>query len=597
MKKITVVDRDRCKPDSCSYRCIKLCPLNRTGKKSNPVIVPRGIKLSVKSSIPRINERICLNCNICVNACFNRAIKVVNIPGEIEDWSPTHVYESSNFKLFGLPLITFGNVTGIIGENGIGKTSILNILAGKLKPNGGHLTEEGFEQFLIDLTTPGMARFLEDVHSDKLRVALKPQNLAGLKEYGATPQEMFDGQSIENPEIVNLLQIDKLLSKDIDHLSGGELQRVAIAVTLMKKADVYLLDEPATFNDVKQRLNLVKLLQLKLAKNRAILIVEHDICVLDHYSDLVHILWGEPHVYGVVSRSLAVKKGLNSFLKGWLREENIHFRNKVISFKRTAKERSWKTASYLEWPKAEVRLGTFNLSIPSGRVYQGEILTILGENGLGKTTFANLLAGKLPEYPKLNTQISYKPQQINNDFDLSVLEFLEHTTSKYLQTKQWKIQLLQPIGISHILDRSMNELSGGETQRVYIAGCLAKNAELYILDEPSAFLDVLERTKMATVIRNQTKRNPNCSVISIEHDIQLADFIGDRIMMFTGVPAVKGTIIPPMSKRDGMNTFLKSLNITFRRDSETGRARINKQDSQMDRRQKELGEYYYTIEK
>ncbi|MFX0093377.1 MAG: ATP-binding cassette domain-containing protein, partial [Candidatus Hodarchaeota archaeon] len=191
----------------------------------------------------------------------------------------------------------------------------------------------------------------------------------------------------------------------------------------------------------------------------------------------------------------------------------------------------------------------------------------------------------------------YKPQQIHNDFDLTVLEFLERTTSKFLQAKEWRIQLLKPIGIDHILDRSMTELSGGETQRVYIAGCLAKDADLYILDEPSGFLDVLERTKIANVIRNQTKRNPGCSVMSIEHDVQVADFTGDRIMMFTGVPAVKGVILPPMTKREGMNTFLKSLDITFRRDPETGRARINKKDSQMDRRQKELGEFYYTIEK
>ncbi|MFX0152801.1 MAG: ribosome biogenesis/translation initiation ATPase RLI, partial [Candidatus Hodarchaeota archaeon] len=85
------------------------------------------------------------------------------------------------------------------------------------------------------------------------------------------------------------------------------------------------------------------------------------------------------------------------------------------------------------------------------------------------------------------------------------------------------------------------------------------------------------------------------AVISIEHDVQLADFTADRIMMFEGIPSQYGVITSPMSKRDGMNAFLKSLNITFRRDPETGRARINKENSQMDKKQKEIGEFYYSL--
>ena len=288
---------------------------------------------------------------------------------------------------------------------------------------------------------------------------------------------------------------------------------------------------------------------------------------------------------------------MNSFLSGWLKEENIHFRKKVISFKRTVKDRDWSTRSYFEYPPYEIDLGSFHLSVPRGRIYQGEILVIVGENGLGKTTFANLLTGKMPVYDQIKARLSYKPQQINNNFDLKVIEFLEKTTMKYLRTKYWKLHLLQPLGIDHILDRKMTTLSGGETQRVFIAGCLAKDADIYVVDEPSAFLDALERVRVASVIRNQTKRNPKSAVISIEHDIQLADFTGDRIMIFTGIPAKYGRVTPPMSKREGMNAFLKSLNVTFRRDNDTGRARINKADSQMDKLQKERGEYYYTIEK
>lgn len=598
MRKITVVNIDRCQPDTCNYRCINVCPINRTGKKSNPIIIPKAIKLRKKSVFPYIIENHCINCNICVSSCFVSAIKVVNIPDGMEDKKPTHQYEESLFKLYGLPIINQGKVTGIIGENGIGKSTLLNILAGKIKPNGGYFKDKSFKKFLNDLKTPGMARYIEDLHSGNLKVSLKDQNLAKYDKTSITPQRLIDQiQELENPEIIDLLQIRKFLQKQYSQLSGGEKQRVAIALTMMQRADVYLLDEPATYLDVKQRLNLVWILKAKLNKNRAILVVEHDITVLDYLSELIHILWGEPHIYGVISRALPVRKGLNSFLSGWLKEENIHFRYKIISFKRTIKERKWEGRGFIEWPSinfAREEVDGFQLEIIPGRIYQGETLVILGENGLGKTTFANIIVGKIPQFTQVRAKISYKPQLISKNFDFTVLDFLQQVTYKHLNTKAWKLQLLQPLGIDHILDRELKELSGGETQRVYIGACLARDADLYILDEPSAFLDALERTKIASIIRNQTKRRPKSSVITIEHDIQLSDITSDRIMLFTGEPAKKGFSTAPMGKRDGMNEFLKSLNITFRKDPDTGRARINKENSQMDKKQKEIGEYYFT---
>ncbi|MFX0171288.1 MAG: ribosome biogenesis/translation initiation ATPase RLI [Candidatus Hodarchaeota archaeon] len=595
MKKITIVMRDKCSPDTCNYRCINLCPVNMTGKKTKPIIVPKAIRLRGTFVFPVINHKRCINCGICVNACFKRAIKTVNVPGEIEEWDPVHKYKESEFQLFGLPILNQGTVTGIIGENGIGKSTLLNILAGQIRPNGGKFTEKAFEYFLTNLSTPGMARFLETVNSGELTVSLKTQNLNHLKKIGLTPQELFEDGEKEDLKIIEILNLKSLLSKDLSVASGGELQRVAIAQTMMKPADVYLLDEPASYLDFSQRLNLAWVLKHKLNEKRSILIVEHDISVLDYWSNLIHILWGEPHVYGVVSRALSVKKGLNSFLSGWLKEENIHFRHRVISFKRSVTKRQWKDRPYIIWNNDLVTLDEFTLDVKAGKIFLGEILVIVGENGLGKTTFANLISGRIPDHPKINATISYKPQQITKDFDLSVSEFLQKVTGKFLNTKEWKLQLLSPLGINHYLDREMRELSGGETQRVFIAACLAKPADLYILDEPSAFLDALERTKIANVIRNQTKRNPKSAVISIEHDVQLADFTADRIMMFEGIPSQYGVSTSPMSKHDGMNAFLRSLNITFRRDPETGRARINKENSQMDKKQKEIGEFYYSL--
>ena len=594
MKKKTVVLRNKCSPDTCNYRCINLCPVNMIGKKSSPKIVPKAIKLRGDSLFPTIVERHCINCGVCVNACFRRAISVVNIPGEVETWSPVHEYIDSEFRLYGLPLLNKGLVTGIVGENGIGKSTLLNILAGRVRPNGGFQTPDSFDKFLDSLTTPGMARFLDDVSQGIIKVSIKEQSLDHMKHKAITVKEFFANIEIEDSEVMDILEVQNLLNKSLNQTSGGELQRIAITYAFMQPADVYLLDEPATYLDVKQRLALAKIFNLKQKAGRYILVVEHDLSVLDYWSNLIHILWGEPHVYGVVSRSLSVKKGLNSFLTGWLKDENIHFRPRVISFKRTVKERSIKLGSSVSWPSMTVRLGDFVLDVSEGSIFLGEIMVVVGENGLGKTTFANLISGKIPNIAKIPAVISYKPQLISKDYDLDVSEFLQQTTRKYLNTKYWQLQLLNPLGVTHFLKRNMQDLSGGENQRVFIAACLARDADLYILDEPSAFLDALERTKIASVIRNQTKRNPTSAVISIEHDIQLADFTGDRIMLFNGIPAKHGYVSEPLAKREGMNSFLKSLDITFRRDSETGRARINKTDSQMDKTQKEIGEFYYS---
>jgi Predicted ATPase, RNase L inhibitor (RLI) homolog len=130
---------------------------------------------------------------------------------------------------------------------------------------------------------------------------------------------------------------------------------------------------------------------------------------------------------------------------------------------------------------------------------------------------------------------------------------------------------------------------------VAIAGCLSTEAQLYVLDEPSAHLDVEQRIQATTAIRRFAENNDK-SVLVIDHDIYMIDLLADRLVVFDGEPAVDGHAAPPQSMRAGMNEFLEQLAITFRRDERTSRPRINKPDSQLDRTQKAAGEYYYAIE-
>ena len=393
-------------------------------------------------------------------------------------------------------------------------------------------------------------------------------------------------------DAVEQFSLQNLLERQPRQLSGGELQRTALALSYLRDAEVYLVDEPCTYLDIKQRLLLNDVFQELAQENRAVLVAEHDTAVLDFFSDFVHIIYGEPHAYGIVSKvAYTTKKGINNFLKGELADENVRFRSKRITFTRQVKDREWNSVPYFDYPEVKVRRKGFELTVLGGRFYKRAVVAIMGENGLGKTTFANYLFKK-----KVIPSLSYKPQLLRRDFDGTVEKFLAAYSHRYPREKNFKHYLLKPLGIVHLLDRTLEELSGGELQRVYIAGCLGRKADVYIIDEGSAFLDVEERLKMTRVIRHHASKE-SAAIIAIEHDIQIADAISDQIMVFEGEPGKHGYSRGPLPKRDGMNHFLKLLGITFRRDPETGRARINKPHSRLDREQREIGEYFFTHSK
>ena len=142
-----------------------------------------------------------------------------------------------------------------------------------------------------------------------------------------------------------------------------------------------------------------------------------------------------------------------------------------------------------------------------------------------------------------------------------------------------------------LLQSEVNNLSGGELQRVAIALCLSRDADLYILDEPSAHLDVEQRLVTTKVIKRAAE-DKGAGIMVIDHDMYTIDMISERLLVFEGVPGTSGLATGPFEMKDGMNKFLGLLGVTFRRDK-TGRPRINKPGSYLDREQKAAGEYYY----
>jgi ATP-binding cassette subfamily E protein 1 len=148
------------------------------------------------------------------------------------------------------------------------------------------------------------------------------------------------------------------------------------------------------------------------------------------------------------------------------------------------------------------------------------------------------------------------------------------------------------MGVKKMYDKSVSKLSGGELQKVAVTASLLRPADIYALDEPSAFLDAEDRIAVAKFLQRFVRARGKSAVV-IDHDLQLVDLVSDTLIIFEGRPGVEGLATLPMRKEEGMNRFLASLAITYRRDETTGRPRVNKEGGRLDRDQKQSGNYYY----
>jgi ATP-binding cassette subfamily E protein 1 len=599
---IAVVDLDRCQPDRCNYECKNYCPPNRTGKEC---ITLRGEDAADgKPDQVRISEEICLGetCGICVEKCPFDAIEIINLPQELDE-EPAHRYGENAFGLYGLPVPQEGQVTGILGPNGIGKTTAVRILAGEAVPNLGQWADPpGWDEVLDAYRGTELQDYVREVRDGDVTVARKPQ-------YVDRIPDQFDGstrQLLERTDergalsgIVDRLSIRPVLDQPIDDLSGGELQRVAIAAALARDADFYFLDEITPYLDIGQRVTVARLVrEMAEEGDHSILVVEHDLAILDMLADTLHVAYGRPGAYGVVTPPKSVRNGINEYLAGYLENENMRIRPDAIEFEQHAPRPPGAGDVLAEYPDMEFSYGedAFTLTVDAGTIRTDEVLGIVGPNGIGKSTFARILTGQLEADADFSSRldISYKPQYVEIDQPMRVDAFLSSVTDDF-GTSFWNTEIAQPLQLERIMEQQLTDLSGGERQRVAIAACLSEDADVYLLDEPSAHLDVEQRVLATKAIRRYGE-SQDATVLVIDHDIYMIDLVSDRLMVFDGEPAEHGHAGTPQEMRSGMNEFLANLEITFRRDARVGRPRINKPDSQKDRKQKRQGEYYYAPE-
>ena len=597
---IAVVDLERCQPDRCSYECKNYCPPNRTGKEC---ITLRGDDADEGDPDQvHISEEICLGetCGICVEKCPFDAIEIINLPQELED-EPVHRYGENAFSLYGLPVPLEGQVTGILGPNGIGKTTAVKILAGELAPNlGQHADPPGWDAVLDAYRGTELQDYLGDVRDGEVSVARKPQYVDKIPDQFGGPTAQLLEQTDERGVLDDLLErldIEHVVDQDIDSLSGGELQRVALVACLARDVDFYFIDEITPYLDISQRVKAARLIQEMAEEHgKSMLVVEHDLAILDLVADNLHVAYGEPGAYGVITSPKSVRNGINEYLKGYLQNENMRIRPDAIEFEEHAPRQVTRADTLVDYPTISKSYGEgeFGLEVEGGKIRENEVLGIVGPNGIGKSTFAQLLAGRLePDEGEadFDLDIAYKPQYIEIDQPMRTDSFLRSITDR-VGSSYWNTEIAQPLQLERIMEQQLTDLSGGERQRVAIAACLSETADLYLLDEPSAYLDVEQRVRATNAIRRFAEQQ-DATVMVIDHDIYMIDLLADRLMVFDGEPAVHGHASEPKGMREGMNDFLANLDITFRRDENVGRPRINKPGSQLDREQKKEGEYYY----
>ena len=587
--RVAVLLEERCKPNSNAFAYLQ----------KYAAMCERDC-IQVEDNKCKILETACPVCLTRAKHCPDNAVKIINLPEEL-DHDMTHCYGENGFRLFRLPSPREEQIVGILGPNGIGKSTAINILSGTIRPNLGDLDNPlpDWNDVVTSFPRGELRDYIGLLAEEGVTISVKPQYVDKLPQiFQGDVGELLDrvDERGEMEQFASLLGIGQIVSRKLGDLSGGELQRVAICATLLKEADVYFFDEPSSYLDIYERMRMVGIVQELASRGKRVLVVEHDLAILDVLCDLIHVIYGERAAYGIFTPPRSTRTAINAYLEGFLTEENVRIRDKPIQFLRARDRGEEIGMPILRWGDMEKKLGDFQLTTGEGQVRSAEVVGVVGPNSTGKTTMVRIIAGEMePDqgWCTMDSVVSYKPQHVSTDFEGTVTDWLDSEIGPTWRSGEFRTQVIRALQVDQLLELRAKKLSGGELQAVSIAICLGREADLYLFDEPSAHLDANARMEAAKAIRRTMESNEKSAMV-IDHDTYFIDIVSDSLLVFQGEGVRNGHAVGPLPLRKGMNLFLSDVGVTFRRDVESQRPRINKPSSRKDREQKASGEYFYS---
>lgn len=594
MVQVAIINDKLCKPNKCNKECMKSCPINKNG----------GECIVKYDKFVKINEKMCIGCKLCINVCPFNAIKIYNLPTEITE-NLIYKYGENSFRLYKMLIPKINKIQGIIGPNGIGKSTLIKILSKLIIPFND-------DKYLSNkYKGTEMYKYLTLLYNNKLNIKIKPQNINSVfklfnkddKKQICVKDEISKYYNENNGfhYKVKQLLLDDIYNNKIATLSGGQMQKFLCAMVFLSDANVYIFDEFTNYLDIEQRLliaNLIQDLKNLVEDDKYIIIIDHDISILDYTCDSINIMYGKSGAYGILSSSYNCLEGINTYFTGYISSDNVKFRDEPFTFRFNIQYESENIIDEeyfnMEYEKNVIDYDNITININEASIINNAIYLVLGKNGSGKTTYLNYINQVCANNGLI---CSYKKQHSDYlNYNCKVRDYLMNTIKTSFNNHYFYSNFINEF-VDDLFDKKINKLSGGELQKVSIIECLGKNANVYLLDEPSANLDVEQRYYTNKIIKKFIISLKKTAYI-IEHDIMMfmqfqrdintylihveTNYIDNKLTSF---------INKPIDYYTGINDFLKSMDVTFRIEFKHKRPRINKKLSQKDQEQKLANKY------
>lgn len=424
---------------------------------------------------------------------------------EFKDVSFT--YKNSNNKV--LDRVNFkinkGECILLTGVSGSGKSTLIHLMNG-LIPTLYEGQLEGEILFknkdLKDIESYDISKNIGYVSQDPrghfFTTNTTSELVFSMENYGIPLNEMKKKYS----ELVNLLELEKLVDKNIIYISSGERQKIAIGCSLSLEPEIIILDEPSSNLDFHMTKKLKQLIEKLKTKGYTIIIAEHRMYYIQDLINRVFVINNgkvkEKTISDLKSNNEVPLRSLDIFN---LELENISCKNKELLM--------------------EINNITYKniLTNITTTVYKGDVIGLIGKNGVGKTTLLRLLSNIMkPNKGKIVGKVV--PFLVMQDMDYQFFTESVESEMKFgsADNDLKKINsLLMKLGLTEFKDKIPFELSGGQKQRLLIAISALANVNLLMFDEPTSGLDYVNMTKVSGILKDLSK---NSALIVATHDIE-----------------------------------------------------------------------------